>query len=51
MNLDYLLLGSIITNIFVTKVFRSNVSLQGHLVGAILGIISGLLFKKFFKCI
>lgn len=51
MNFDYLLFGSIITNIFVNKVFKSNISLQGHLIGAIAGVISGLLFKNFFKCI
>jgi membrane associated rhomboid family serine protease len=50
-NLDYVLVGSIITNIFVTKIFKNNVSLQGHIVGAITGIISGILFKNFFKCI
>lgn len=50
-NLDYVLLGSIITNIFVTKIFKSNVSLQGHIIGAITGIISGIMFKNFFKCI
>jgi membrane associated rhomboid family serine protease len=48
---DYLLLGSIVTNIFIGKVFKSNVSLQGHLIGAISGIVGGLLFKNFFKCI
>ena len=51
MNFDYVLFGSIITNIFVNKVFKSNISLQGHLIGAISGVVSGLLFKKFFKCI
>jgi membrane associated rhomboid family serine protease len=48
---DYLLFGSIVTNIFIGKVFKSNVSLQGHLIGAISGIVGGLLFKNFFKCI
>lgn len=50
-DLDYVLLGSIITNMFVTKIFKSNISLQGHVIGAITGIISGILFKNFFKCI
>ena len=48
---DYLLFGSIVTNIFIGKVFKSNVSLQGHLIGAISGIVGGLLFKNFLKCI
>ena len=50
LKIDYILTGSIISNIFVNKVFKSNVSLQGHLIGAISGIISGILFKKIFKC-
>ena len=50
-NIDYVLLGSIFTNMFVTKIFKSNISLQGHIVGAITGIISGIMFKNFFKCI
>ena len=50
-NIDYVLLVSIFTNMFVTKIFKSNNSLQGHIVGAITGIISGIMFKNFFKCI
>jgi membrane associated rhomboid family serine protease len=49
--IDYLLLGSIVTNIFIGKVFKSDISLQGHLIGAISGIVGGLLFKNFLKCI
>ena len=46
---NYMLFGSIIVHIFVNKIFKSNISLQGHLIGALSGIIGGLLFKKFLK--
>ena len=50
MNTNYLLFISIFANMIANDIFKNNVSLQGHLIGALSGIISGSLFKKIFNC-
>lgn len=43
---DYNIFTSIILNIIVSKLGNRQVSLTGHIVGAISGIIGGLIFNK-----
>ena len=48
-NLDWMLLASIIGTVILPSLKHQNVSLAGHSIGAVSGIIGGLLMNKFIR--
>ena len=49
--IDYNMIGAIILNISVSKIFDKKSSLSGHIIGGISGILGGVLFKRFGNCL
>jgi len=43
---DITLISAVFFNMIMAKIGRSNISFYGHLIGAISGIIGGLIYKK-----
>ena len=47
-NIDYNLFLSIIFNIISSKIFQKKISLTGHIIGAITGILGAIIYKKIY---